>query len=36
MDLTGGYPAAAEGMIKQQMQKSLDDQCKRVKQFAEK
>ncbi len=36
MELSGGYPAAAEGMIKQQMQKSLDDQCRRIKQMVEK
>lgn len=36
MDLTGGYPAAAEGMIKQQMQKSLDEQGHRLKQMLEK
>jgi uncharacterized membrane protein len=32
----GAYPAAAEGMIKQQMQKSLEDQGKRIKQTVEK
>lgn len=31
MELSGGFPAAAEGMIKQQMQKSLDEQGGRVK-----
>lgn len=36
MELTGGYPAAAEGMIKQQMQKSLSDQGNRIKQMVEK
>ncbi len=36
MELSGGYPAAAEGMVKQQMQKSLDDQCHRIKQLLEK
>ena len=36
MELSGGYPAAAEAAIKQQMQKSLDDQAARIKQFAEK
>ncbi len=36
MELAGGYPAAAEGMVKQQMQKSLDDQCHRIKQMTEK
>jgi hypothetical protein len=34
MDLSaGGYPAAAEGMIKAQMQKSLDEQGQRIKHF---
>ena len=32
----GAYPAAAEGAIKQQMQKSLEDQCKTFKQLLEK
>lgn len=32
----GAYPAAAEGMIKQQMQKSLEDQANRIKQQLEK
>ncbi|MBI5030665.1 MAG: SRPBCC family protein [Chloroflexi bacterium] len=36
MELTGGYPVAAEAMVKQQMQKSLDDQGKRIKQMLEK
>lgn len=36
MELSGGYPAAAEGMIKKQMQKSLDDQGLRIKQTLEK
>ncbi len=36
MDLTGGYPAAAEAMVKQQMQKNLDDQGNRIKQMVEK
>ncbi len=36
MDLTGGYPAAAEAMVKQQMQKNLDDQGQRMKQMLEK
>jgi hypothetical protein len=36
MELSGGYPAAAEGMVKQQMQKSLDDQGHRIKQMLEK
>lgn len=33
MELTGGYPAAAEAMVKQQMQKSLDEQGQRIKQM---
>jgi uncharacterized protein YndB with AHSA1/START domain len=36
MELSGGYPAAAEGMIKQQMAKSLGDQCAMIKQMVEK
>lgn len=36
MELAGGYPAAAEGMVKQQMYKSLDEQGKRIKQMVEK
>jgi uncharacterized protein YndB with AHSA1/START domain len=32
----GAYPAAAEGMIKQQMQKSLEEQGKQLKQILEK
>ncbi len=32
----GAYPAAAEGMIKQQMQKSLEEQGSRIKQMVEK
>ncbi len=32
----GAYPAAAEGAIKQQMQKTLEDQGKRIKQLVEK
>jgi uncharacterized protein YndB with AHSA1/START domain len=36
MELSGGYPAAAEGAVKQAMQKSLDEQAARLKQFAEK
>ncbi|MGB8645996.1 MAG: SRPBCC family protein [Anaerolineae bacterium] len=36
MELAGGYPAVAEGMIKQQMVKSLEDQGKRLKQIVEK
>ena len=35
MELSGGYPAAAEGMIKNQMQKSLDEQGKRIKRMVE-
>jgi hypothetical protein len=35
MELSGGYPAAAEAMIKQQMQKSLDEQGARIKQIVE-
>ena len=33
MELTGGFPAAAEAMVKQQMQKSLDEQAARIKQM---
>jgi hypothetical protein len=36
MDLTGGYPAAAEGMVKAQMQKSFDEQAQRLKKTLEK
>ncbi len=36
MELSGGYPAAAEAMVKQQMQKSLDEQGNRLKQLVEK
>jgi hypothetical protein len=36
MELTSGYPAAAEAMIKQQMQKSLEEQGNRIKQMVEK
>jgi uncharacterized protein YndB with AHSA1/START domain len=36
MELTGGYPAAAEAMVKQQMQKSLQEQGERIKQMVEK
>ncbi len=36
MELAGGYPAAAEAMVKQQMQKNLDDQGNRIKQMVEK
>lgn len=35
MELSGGYPAAAEAMVKQQMQKSLDEQGMRIKQIVE-
>ena len=35
MELSGGYPAAAEAMVKQQMQKSLDEQGARIKQIVE-
>ena len=31
MELSGGYPAAAEAAIKQQTQKTLDDQCTAIK-----
>jgi hypothetical protein len=31
MELSGGYPAAAEAMVKQQIQKSLEDQGNRIK-----
>ena len=31
----GAYPAMAEGMIKQQMQKTLQEQGERIKQFVE-
>lgn len=33
MELSGGFPAAAEGMIKQQMEKSLTEQAARIKQM---
>jgi hypothetical protein len=36
MELTGGYPAAVEGMVKAQMQKTLDEQANRVKEMVEK
>jgi uncharacterized protein YndB with AHSA1/START domain len=36
MDLTGGYPAAAEGMVKAQMQKAFDEQALRIKNILEK
>ena len=35
MELSGGYPAAAEAMVKQQMQKSLEEQGNRIKQMVE-
>ena len=35
MELTGGYPAAAEAMVKQQTQKNFEDQCNRIKQMVE-
>jgi len=36
MDLTGGYPAAAESMVKAQMQKNFDEQGQRIKKTLEK
>jgi uncharacterized protein YndB with AHSA1/START domain len=36
MELAGGYPAAAEGMVKQQTQKTLEEQCNKIKQMVEK
>jgi hypothetical protein len=33
MEVSGGFPAAAEAMIKQQMQKSMTEQLQRVKQI---
>ncbi|HUS15710.1 MAG TPA: SRPBCC family protein [Chloroflexia bacterium] len=36
MELAGGYPAAAEAAVKGAMQKSLDEQGARIKQFVEK
>ena len=36
MELAGGYPKAAEAMVKQQMQKSMDEQAARIKQMVEK
>lgn len=36
MELSGGYPAAAEAMVKQSMQKSMDEQAQRLKQMLEK
>jgi len=35
MELSGGFPAAAEAMVKQQMQKSMDEQAQRMKQNLE-
>ncbi|MGD0004136.1 MAG: SRPBCC family protein [Anaerolineaceae bacterium] len=35
-DLTGGYPAAAESMVKAQMQKNFDEQGQRIKKTLEK
>lgn len=35
-ELVGGYPAAAEGTVKAQWQKTLDESCARIKQMAEK
>lgn len=32
-EVMGGYPAAAEGMVKGQMQKSMDEQAQRIKQM---
>ena len=34
-EMTGGYPAAAEEMIKQQTQKNFEDQCIKIKQMLE-
>lgn len=36
MELSGGYPAMAEGAIKAQLQKSMDEQAARMKQMLEK
>jgi hypothetical protein len=36
MELTGGYPAAAEEAVKQQTQKNFEDQCNKIKQLLEK
>ena len=36
MELAGGYPAAAEKMVKQQTQKNIEDQCSKIKQMVEK
>lgn len=35
MELAGGYPAAAEAMVKQQTQKNFEDQCNKIKQLLE-
>ncbi len=35
MELTGGYPAAVETMVKQQTQKNFKEQCNRIKQLVE-
>jgi hypothetical protein len=35
-DLTGGYPVAAEAMVRAQMQKSFDEQGQRIKKTLEK
>jgi uncharacterized protein YndB with AHSA1/START domain len=35
MELSGGYPKAAEAMVKQQMQKSMNEQAARIKQMVE-
>jgi len=34
-ELAGGYPAAAEGMVKQQTQKNFEEQCNKIKQMVE-
>jgi len=36
MELAGGYPAAAEKMVKQQTQKNFEEQCDKIKQILEK
>lgn len=35
MELSGGYPAAAEAMVKAQMEKSLQEQAARIRQLVE-
>jgi len=35
MELAGGYPAAAEGTIKANAQKAMDDTCTKLKQMLE-